>query len=54
MASTGQRLRRASHSTKAASAAGMMVAIVLAGALLVHNLEGWGIVDSLYWSVLTC
>ena len=43
-----------SHSTKAASAAGTMVAIVLAGALLVHNLEGWGIVDSLYWSVLTC
>jgi len=42
-----------SHSTKAASAAGTMVAIVLAGALLVHNLEGWGIVDSLYWSVLT-
>ena len=43
-----------SHSTKAASAAGTMVAIVLADALLIHNLEGWGIVDSLYWSVLTC
>lgn len=40
--------------TSAASAAGLMSAVVVFGAAFVHVFERWSVLDSLYWAIITC
>ena len=51
---TSGRSTEHGHLHSALAASGTMTGIVFMGALLAHGLEGWGAIDALYWSVVTC
>ena len=51
---TSVRATQQRHRSQATSAACSMLGIVLMGAVLGAAVEGWGLVDSLYFAMVTC